>query len=149
MTGQEGTAHTPSPSPLQPPHLRKATQDDSIGRDPIFHLMFNQSFDWGVGRARLGGGSCWGLKGSKQALPSASGRESGEGMQSGGWSLTVLCCLLDTNFVLWGIWTQPHQVKPGQAEAAVFGRAGQPLQQPQLPSLSCSTLTRTASPSSC
>lgn len=92
--GQEGTAHTPSPSPLQPPHLRKATQDDSIGRDPIFHLMFNQSFDWGVGRARLGGGGCWGLKGSKQALPSASGREGGRGCEVGAGALLFSAAFL-------------------------------------------------------
>lgn len=39
-----------------------------------------------------------------------------------GWGLTVLCGLLDASFILWGIWTQPHQVKPGQEEAAVVGR---------------------------
>lgn len=40
-----------------------------------------------------------------------------------GWGLTVLCCLLNASLVLWGIWTQPHQVKPGKAEAlAATGR---------------------------
>lgn len=34
-----------------------------------------------------------------------------------GWGLTVLCRLLDASLVLRGIWTQPHQVKPGKAEA--------------------------------
>lgn len=33
-----------------------------------------------------------------------------------GWGLTVLCCLLDASLVLGGIWTQPHQVKPGGGE---------------------------------
>lgn len=37
----------------------------------------------------------------------------------GGWGLTVLCCLLDASLVLWGIWTQPHEVKPGKTEALV------------------------------
>lgn len=37
--------------------------------------------------------------------------------------LTVLCCLLDASLILWCIWTQPHQIKPGGAEAlAADGR---------------------------
>lgn len=79
MTGQERRTQAHLPSPSQAPHLRKATQDDSVGRDPVLHLMFNQSLD-------------------------------------------VLCGLLDASFILWGIWTQPHQVKPGQAEAVVVGK---------------------------
>ena len=31
-----------------------------------------------------------------------------------GWGLTILCRLLDASLILRGIWTQPHQVKPGK-----------------------------------
>lgn len=27
-------------------------------------------------------------------------------------NLTVFCCLLDTNFILWGIMAETHEVKP-------------------------------------
>lgn len=36
------------------------------------------------------------------------------GVRRRGRSLTVFCGLLDTSLILWGIWTQPHQVKPGE-----------------------------------
>lgn len=39
-----------------------------------------------------------------------------------GWGLTVLCGLLDASLVLWGIWTQPHQVKPRGGEVLAPGR---------------------------
>lgn len=62
------------------------------------------------------------------------GKGEGEGTQWESWGLTVLCGLLDAGFILWGIWTQPHQVKPGQAEAVAVGSSRQPLQLPKFPS---------------
>lgn len=74
--------------------------------------MFNQSLDWrgGDDRVKGAGGHCPVL---------GEGKEEGTPWE--GWGLTVLCCLLDASFILWGIWTQPHQVKPGQAQAVVVG----------------------------
>lgn len=53
MTGQERRTRAHLPSPSQAPHLRKATQDDAVGWDPVPHLMFNQSLDWGGGYDRV------------------------------------------------------------------------------------------------
>lgn len=50
------------------------------------------------------------------------------------WGLTVLCCLLDAGLVLWGIWTQPHQVKP--EGGAVLAATGRPWPAPSPAALS-------------
>ena len=127
--GHEGTAQIPSASPLsllltceKPPRTIRLAGIPFFISCSIKALTVGRGHDW-VGE------SCWrgpAKEARQRYCPALSWGQRGRGrMPRRGWGLTVLCCLLDASLILWGIWTQPHQVKPVGAEAfAATGRPG-------------------------
>lgn len=138
MRGHESTAQHPLPTHPSPLTCEKPPRTIRLAGIPFFISCSIKALTGGRGHNRVGGKLLEGLQEGSQTRGSAQhfpGGPRGTGrMPRRGWGLTVLCCFLDASLVLWRIWTQPHQVKPGGVEAlAATGRPG--LAPGQLPRL--------------
>lgn len=110
MTGHEGTALLPPPTPRSPLTCEKPPRTIRLAGIPFFISCSIKALTGGRGHDWVGGKLLEGPREGSQMLPSAllGGRWGRRGLLRRDRGLTVLCCLLDAGLVLWGIRTQPH-----------------------------------------